>query len=189
MNAYEESIILIGPMGVGKSSAAKEIARILHMHYMDIDNLRWEYFSKQSDYNAQIVDEFFRDSKEMEAFCYMKPFEARFTIDFLEKKHYGVFDFGAGYSVYEDMALFDEVKKSFQKYKHIIYLRYSDDAVESLEALRNRHEGISDDLYLFLNGSFIKSPCNEALATNIIETKNKTVQEVVAFVLANIRSK
>ena len=189
MNAYEESIILIGPMGVGKSSAAKEIARILHIDYIDIDNLRWEYFSKQPDYSEQIVDELFNNSKEIEAFCYMKPFEARFTIDFLENNNCGVFDFGAGYSVYEDAELFDKVKKAFQKYKHIIYLKYSDDDIESLEALRNRHGDIPNDLYLFLNGSFVKSSCNEALATSIIETKNKTVHEVVELVLANVRPK
>lgn len=188
-NVFDKSVILIGPMGVGKTTAAKEIAKILDMPYIDVDELRWEYFNRQPDYDGQMVEELFNSGKETEAFRYMKPFEARFSVDLLERQMYGVFDFGAGYSVYEDAALFDKVRAAFAKYKQVIYLRYSDDTAESIEALRDRHEEIPDDLYHFLNEGFVKSPCNEALATYIVDTKGKTAESVIETVLTKIHSK
>jgi shikimate kinase len=66
------NIILIGPMGVGKSSAAKALANITGLEYIDVDEMRWDYFSSQPDFNGEMVDKLFDDSREAEAFSYMK---------------------------------------------------------------------------------------------------------------------
>lgn len=179
-------IIFIGPMGVGKTSVAKRIAEILKLPYIDIDELRWGYFEQQPDYDHQAVEELFETSQEIKAFAYFKPFEARLVVDFLKEYPGGVLDFGAGYSVYEDQALFEKVRTAFSQCKHVILLRYSDDAQETLEALHKRHEEIPDHLYYALNQAFIESPCNERLATCVIDTKGQTIEAVVNAVLANI---
>lgn len=157
------------------------------MEYIDVDELRWDCFAQQPDYDNDIVEALFSTSKEIEAFSYFKPFEARMVVDFLKENPCGVFDFGAGYSVYEDERLFNDVKSVFSQYEYVILLRYSDNADESLEALHKRHADISDELYYALNETFIKSPCNELLATHIVDTKDKTIDEVVHLVLKIVR--
>lgn len=183
----DNSIILIGPMGIGKTSVSKILANELGLEYIDIDELRWVYFSQQDDFDGELVDKLFGDSKEAEAFTYVKPFEARYVVDMLKKYQSGIFDFGAGYTVYDNEELFTIVKSALASYKYVIFLRYSKDNSESLEALRSRHEDIPDDLYLLLNKAFIESPCNEQLATSIIDTKGKTVSEVADEILEIVR--
>jgi len=179
----KKSIVFIGPMGVGKSSAAKAVASALDLEYIDVDEQRWEYFATQPDYNEQVVEQLFNDSRELEAFRYMKPFEARYAVDLLTRFPCGVFDFGAGYTVYENAEWFEAVRNAFSKHEHIIFLRYSGDPEESLAALRERHPDVPMDVYDALNRCFIESPCNEILASHIINTKNKTVQEVADMVI------
>ena len=185
---FSESILFIGPMGVGKTSAAKQVASILGMDYVDVDAQRWDYFSRQPDYDARIVDRLFSESRGIEAFSYMKPFEARYAVDILASNAHRVFDFGAGYSVYQSAELFEQVKAAFSKYKNVVFLRYSSDTAESLEALRERHADVPKELYDALNKEFIESPCNQALATHVIDTKGKSTHEVAELVLKLIYS-
>ena len=46
-----DNILLIGPMGVGKSSVAKELSNITGLEYIDVDEMRWDFFSSQPDYD------------------------------------------------------------------------------------------------------------------------------------------
>lgn len=176
------NIILIGPMGVGKSSAAKALANITGLEYIDVDEMRWDYFSSQPDFNGEMVDKLFDDSKETEAFSYMKPFEARFVVHILGKYPCGIFDFGAGYTVYEDEKLFDMVKSALSNYDYVLFLRYSTDSKESIAALY-RHTDIPKELYSALNKGFIESSCNDLLATHTVDTKGKTIDGVVNSIL------
>jgi hypothetical protein len=96
-----------------------------------------------------------------------------------------VFDFGAGYTVYECDELFEMVKSAFARYDYVFFLRYSDNHEESLAALY-RHEDIPKEIYCELNKGFIESPCNNILAKHTIDTKDKTIDDVVSLVLENI---
>lgn len=184
---FDESVLFVGPMGVGKSSVAKAVASALGLSYVDVDEARWDYFSRQPDYDESTVDKLFGESKGAEAFRYMKPFEARYAVDIVANHPCAVLDFGAGYSVYQDMELFDQVRAAFARHKHVVFLRYSEDPAESLEALRARHADVPEALYEALNKEFILSPCNAMLATHTIDTKNKAIAEVVDLVLEAIR--
>ena len=82
----------------------------------------------------------------------------------------------------------EKVKAAFSNYRHVIFLRYSEDVAESLDALRKRHPDIPKEVYDALNQEFIESSCNENLATHIINTKNKTIQDVVDLALERIHS-
>ena len=113
----------------------------------------------------------------------MKPFEARYVSYILDKYTSGVFDFGAGYTVYENSEMFSTVKTAFSKYDYVIYLRYSNNKEESLNALNERHEDVPIEVFRALNWRFIISQCNDTLATKVIDTKGKTIKDVVAEVL------
>lgn len=185
---YGNKIILIGAMGVGKSSVAKELAKRMNMQYIDIDELRWDYFAQFPDYDEKKVDELFATENEIAAFQYFKPFEAKFTVSVLQKFSSGVFDFGAGYTVYNDENLFSMVKSAFSPYKNVILLRYSTNAAESFEALRSRHADVPEKIYNTLNTEFINSPCNEILATQIINTKGLSVNEIVDVIIPQLHT-
>lgn len=182
----KESVIVIGPMGVGKTSVSKILSQALGLAYVDVDELRWAYFEQQPDFDHREMKRLHKSGDAKGAFQYMKPFEARFVEDLLQKYSSAVFDFGAGYTVYEDGALFARVKACLAPFRHVVFLRYSPDPEESLAALQARHAEAPEELYAMLNRQFIESPCNSLLATCTVDTKNKTAGEVAREVAAKV---
>ncbi len=61
MPAKSEVIVLIGPMGVGKSTVGKKLARALKVPFTDTDNLIVEEHGKIADYFADHGEEAFRE--------------------------------------------------------------------------------------------------------------------------------
>ncbi|HPJ02420.1 MAG TPA: shikimate kinase [Candidatus Limiplasma sp.] len=183
-----ESIAIIGPMGVGKTTVSRKIAQALGLHYIDVDELRWDYFSQQPDFDHQVTKTLYESGNAAGAFQYMKPFEAGYVEAIVEKYSAAVLDFGAGYTVYTDQALFGRVQACFKPFGHVVFLRYSPDPKESLEALQHRHAEAPAELFKMLNREFIESPCNGILATCIVDTKDKTADEVAKEVIKRVSS-
>ena len=149
--------------------------------------MHWDYFTHQEDYDEKRVAEMFESSNEITAVEYFKPFEARFTVHILHKLQNGIFDFGAGYTVYKDKELFSMVKSAFMPFENVILLRYSSNSSERLESLRNRHEGIMEKLYNALNSEFINSSCNEILAKQVIDTKGLSIGDISDIIIPRLR--
>lgn len=182
----QKKIILIGAMGVGKSTVSALLAEKLGLGRIDIDELRWAYFSEMPGYDGAYVDGLFEAGEEQKAFAYMKPFEANLVEVVLSRFEAGVFDFGAGYTVYEDESLFARVEKALAVCENVVLLRYSADNAESLEALRDRHKDIPPALYYSLNKPFIESDCNERLARLAVFTKEKSAEEISEEILVGL---
>lgn len=179
------TLLLIGPMGVGKSTTAKLLSERLSLPVVDIDVLRWGAFAKMPGFDEALVESFFTNNEGEKAFAYMKPFEAKLVEEVLAEKEEAVYDFGAGYTVYDDPALFGRVQAAFAPYANVIHLRYSSDTAESLAALFQRHD-IPETLYYALNRPFIERPCNGILARHTVDTKGKSPERIADEILAAV---
>jgi hypothetical protein len=113
-----------------------------------------------------------------------KPFEARMVEQVLAD-HYGIIDFGAINSVYDDKDLFARVEHALAPYPNVILLIPSPDMDETVDILKNRFiqmstkagKGFTNELFE-LNEGFIKHPSNRQLAKLVIYTKGKTPEEI-----------
>lgn len=65
MPAKSDVIVLIGPMGVGKSTVGKKLARVLKVPFCDTDNLIVEEHGKIADYFAEHGEEAFREVEHL----------------------------------------------------------------------------------------------------------------------------
>lgn len=105
------TIILIGPMGTGKSTVAKLLEnQIEGMHRISLDNkdlLKMLYEKERK----------FRDFKNFE-------FMLTGTVLSSLKKPY-IIDFGAGHSVYEDKNLREQMKKCVHNLKYNIIITFN----------------------------------------------------------------
>ena len=116
---------------------------------------------------------------------YSKPFEVHAIERVLSDHSYGVIDFGASNSVYDDELLFSRVKNALAPYPNVILLLPSPDPEESVRILNARlsqivkakGEEINNELF-DLNEYFIKHPSNNRLAKIVIYTKDKTPEEI-----------
>ena len=107
---YEKSIILIGPSGAGKSTIAEELKKKTGMQRLCLDNIANKA----------------RDTGSIKKFKNMDEFNSYMISEMIEiaKKNdsYGIVDFGAGHSVYDNQEIFEKVKSMLKPFKNIVLL-------------------------------------------------------------------
>lgn len=163
------TIILIGPMGTGKSTIARLLAgKIENGQRLAIDS-RGQF------------EELYKKEKNFHNF---KNFEFVLTGTILSSlKSPCVIDFGAGHSIYEDPILREKMKEICSKFKNIVLLLPSQDNETSRRVLlerRNIKPGSHKDKD---NWHFITAPNNYEIATHIVYEEGKSPEEILKEIL------
>ena len=178
------TIILIGPLGAGKTTVGHLLAEKLGLPFCSVDNVRWEYYQKVG-YDQTLASQIAAsDQGVLGVLRYSKPYEAQ-MVEKVLSDHHGIIDFGASNSVYEDKGLFARVANALAPYPHVILLLPSPNVDESIEILKNRltrmlteaGKEVTGELFE-LNQYFVKHPSNYQLAKLVIYTKDKTPEEI-----------
>jgi len=190
----ELPIILIGPMSAGKSTIAKVLAEKLSIPHYEVDDERWTYFDELG-YDKKIASQLADSDEGMIGLIrYWKPFEVGTLERVLVDHADSVIDFGAGYTVQEDAALFARVVQALAPYPNVILLLPSPDLDESVEevnarftALLLREVGTVDPRLLEVNKNFVKHPANHQLAKIVVYTKEKTTDETCAEIISKLK--
>ena len=178
------SIILIGPLGTGKTTIAGLLASRLGWTGIDLDDLRWGYYA-ELDYDAAYADSLRTQDDWRTLGRYWKPFEVhgveRVLADY-PTDH--VIAFGAGNSVYDDPDLFERAQKVLAPFPHVVLLMPAPEIDQSAAVLRDRISAkmpqLSDtslDYLTTLNLDFMSSPSNARLAKETIYTNGQTPQQ------------
>lgn len=179
--AMSSDIILIGPIGSGKSTVGSLLATRMGLPQRSMDEYRWNYY-KEIGYDEELA----KYKRETEGFWgiyqYWKPFEAHAVERLLSEYKDCVIDFGAGHSVYEDNSLFQRVQRILTSYFNIVLLLPSSDLNESVQILNERNEYVPDG-NLNINEHFIRHPSNYELAKFTVYTKAKTPDETCSEIL------
>ena len=183
----DNTIILIGPMGAGKSSTSKVLRDIRHMDRISLDN---------KDRLANIY-------RYKRRFGNFKNFEFVLACSVLASlKKPMIVDFGAGHSVYEDKEVFELMKRVCSNFRHIflllptqnsmnpdgsinasnnyriLRLRLQEDKVRPWEGNLHFERRMSENNY------YLTCHCNYDLATKTIYQNDKTIEQV-AIVIDN----
>ena len=169
---YSESIILIGPSGAGKSTVAEELSQKLNMPRLCLDRIAnraretgfTQKFKNADEFNYFMISEVIKKAKN--------------------ENMYGIVDFGAGHSVYNDKEIFEKVKRELKPFKNIILLLPSNDEELSLKIMNERSTGDTSD-----NLKFLKSSCNKEIATITIYGNGKTPAAIADEVIFRIEEK
>lgn len=177
-------IILLGPLGAGKTTTGQILANKLDLPCCSIDQVRASYYQRLG-YDDVLAARIGASAEGIQGILrYSKPFEARMVEQVL-LEHHGIIDFGASNSVYEEEELFMRVEKALAPYPNVILLVPSSDPDESVQILKNRiicmlnaaGKEFSDELFQ-LNEYFLRHPSNARLAKQVIYTKDKEPEEV-----------
>ena len=169
---YEESIILIGPSGTGKSTVAEELRKKTGMKRLCLD----------------VIANRARDTGFMNNFKNADEFNSYMISKTLERVKkdgsYGIVDFGAGHSVYDDQEIFEKVKSMLKPFKNIVLLLPDKDEEKSLNIMKSRSTGDIRD-----NKKFFESPCNKELATITVYGNNRQPLEIAEEVMQCIKNR
>lgn len=179
-----EEIILIGPIGTGKSTLGKLLAEHLHLPQCSMDDLRWAYY-KEIGYSEDEAKRIGDAEGFVGVARYWKPFEAHAVERLVAEHHDCVIDFGAGHSVFEDDVLFNRVKQALLPFKKVVLLLPSPDLDESVRILQTRKYAPAPGEFDF-NTHFVKHHSNHDLAKIVVYTKGKTPEQTRDDILAAI---
>ena len=170
----EKSIILIGPMGSGKSTIANLLCDKCDMPHVALDNRN----QLSSLYEQQ---QNFSNFKEFEFFL-----TATVLTNLPEPM---VIDFGAGHSIYEDEIMFLEMQSLISRFSNVVLLMPSEDKEESI-AILNERKGIESGSNKDIdNRHFVNMPSNYELATITEYTKDKTPEEIAEEIKKSLKNK
>ena len=178
------TIILIGPLGAGKTTVGQFLAEKLDLPFCSVDEVRPAYYEKVG-YDKNLATQIAASDLGIQGVLrYSKPFEAQMVEQVLAD-YQGVIDFGASNSVYDDQALFARVEHALAPYPNVILLLPSPDLDESVEILKNRlkraltdaGKECTDELFE-LNEYFVRHPSNQRLAKRVLYTKDKTPETI-----------
>lgn len=178
------TVILIGPLGAGKTTVGLLLAERLGLPYCSVDRVRWAYY-QEVGYDDALASRIAASDQGIQGVMrYSKPFEAR-MVELVLADHHGIIDFGASNSVYDDEEQLARVERALAPYPNVVLLLPSPDMDESAEILRNRltqkltNEGREfTDVLFELNETFVKHSANRRLAKLVIYTKNKTPEAI-----------
>ena len=165
-------------MSAGKSSVAKELAKLTAIRNVPMDRIRWYYY----------FDEGFSLEKELalpsftEVMTYWKPYEVSAVKRIIAEFGDSIIDFGAGHSYFPNPDQFAQVAEVLAPHPNVFLLLPSPDPVVSLRicnerlALRKKAELESDEINA--NRAFIEHESNAKLAKRTVYTDGKTPSEV-----------
>lgn len=174
-------IILIGPIGAGKSTIAELLAQQLDIPNHSLDDLRKDYYA-EIDYDAELAETIRDRDGIWGLYQYWKPFEIHAVERMLTDYPTGVLDFGAGHSVYEDEALFERARLALAARPNVILLLPSSDFDETMHVLNEREPDLPEEVQK-LNEHFVRHPSNYALAKSTVYTNGKTPEETCEEIL------
>jgi shikimate kinase len=171
---YMSNVVLIGPIGSGKSTQATLLAERLGTKPVDLDQRRQQDYAELS-FSYQAADDANARCGIMGWYAYQKPYELCSVIKALNELDNVVIAFGGGQSVFEDPSLFKCVKDIMARHK-VVLLMESADVEETLVACERR-KGVAN-CPRELNRHFVTHPSNSELANLTVYTKGKSKQQI-----------
>ncbi len=178
-------IIIIGPIGAGKSTLARLLAEKLQILHCPMDALRWDYY-KEIGYDEELANQIREKDGFLGLYHHWKPFEAHSVERILSEHSNCVIDFGGGHSVYEDDELFARIQRLLAPYENIVLVLPSPDLDESVRVLNERNGGVVSKGFDF-NEHFVKHHSNHDLAKIVVYTEGKSPEETCDEIIRLIK--
>jgi shikimate kinase len=183
LDPADETVVLIGPMGTGKSTTGGPLAEQLGRPRVAMDQVRWDYYKEigwSEEEQARVVEQGGFDAM----FEYWKPFEVHAVERVLAEHAGSVIDFGAGHSVFDDPEQMARVRAALATHPNVILLLPSPDKDETIAILRERMTGRIGGLDL--NRFLLTSAELRELATLTVFTNGKTPEATADEIVARL---
>ncbi len=178
--ALRNEIVLIGPVGVGKTTTAKLLAEKLSIPHVAMD-LLLEKYMREVGYSETHWREIVEKQGKPAGYRYLKVFGSHAVRRLLDDHRNCVFDFGGGGVTGEFPDEWERIQSALAPFRNVVFLIPAEDKKESLQFLYNRMK-INPEGWTILE-HLVYLPSHELLAKHTVYTKGKTPQEIANEIL------
>lgn len=180
------TIVLMGPVNVGKSTIATLLAQHLGWPRCSLDQVCQRYYEEMG-YDPALARSLQEHTDLPTVHRSLERFHAHVVKRVLADHPQAVIDFGAGHSVYTDAGEFARVQQALAPYPNVVLLLPSPDLAESLHLLSQRashqHSGA---MIRLMNEFFFSQRSSYDLAKSIVYTKEHTPEHTCQEVLKHL---
>ena len=167
-----DTILLIGPIGVGKSTQAELLSKELGKPRCSYDEVKYEY-RKNIGYSDKMAQSIHDESGLYAMFSYMNEYKS-IMLEHIISDHPGhIIDLGGGAQCFDEPHQVARAQKAFEKVSEIILLLPSQDLATNITVL----PGLKQDYPI--NAYLIMHPTNELFASKTVYTLGKTPEETM----------
>jgi hypothetical protein len=173
-------VVLIGPVGAGKSTVGAMLSSSLGVPHVDMDVVGDQYYEAAGFPLDELVRRMLSDF--FAAYHWAKS-SLPFALERVLQDHADcVFSLGAIHTHFDDATLFARAKAALAPFEHVVLLLPCADPDRSVEILRDRSTGQGRLSWVFDGYDFfhhwVHDSCNRELATLVVYTDEKTPQQV-----------
>ena len=192
MATQDANIIIIGPVGAGKSTQGKLIAKALNKQSVSLDGVAEDYY-KANGFGSSQFEKAKNEKGFLTAYRLWWPTLAYAAKQVVKDYPGCVIDFGAGHSHYEDELLYKGVKEALADCQNVVLLLPTEDLDRSVSLLKAKSIEKRDMDWVFNDYDFfehwVKDDCNHDLATVTVFTDGKTPEQTCEEILKAIGAK
>ena len=176
------AIILIGPVGVGKTTTARLLAQRLSLPYLALDELRWSYF-QEIGFDPERQQQLGATQGIAAVLAYWEPFEVHALERVLADHQAGVVDVGGGYTIAIDPALTDRIRRALAPYPYVFLLLPTPALDASIQVLADRTAGLLPDQFP-LHDHIARHFKTQEFAKYVVYTYHKVPEAICDEILA-----
>ncbi len=175
-----QPVILIGPIGAGKTTVGQLLAQKFSVPFYSLDEEEQKYTAPLG-YDINHYDLLKQKQGPFAAYEYARSFFDETVIRFLAAHQNGIFDLGGGHPIVPDQKKQKRILEALTPYANIFLLLPTGNVKESLDILRKRNE-LADDEEDF-NVLYFKDKTFWDIAKFIIYTEGKTPEETCGEII------
>jgi shikimate kinase len=175
-----KEIVIIGPVGVGKTTTSKILSEKLGIPRVSMDDTLFKYMAEvgfDEDHWKSIMEK----QGKSGAYRYLRVFGSHAVTRLLEDHKNCIFDFGGGGVMGEFPDEFARIKEALAKFENVVFLIPTVDKKESLQYIYERLN-IQTQSWTILE-HLVFHPSHDELAKHVVYIKDKTSEQVSEEIL------